>query len=112
MRYLVFFRVYLTKLGFWLGCSLFFFGTVGAQISISVPGTNINIGQQATNEVNNSSGVIASDAQIEGVTIINQKVFIDGEEVPRNVTVFASKKSKITYIIKRDKSGNVSVSEK
>ncbi len=112
MRNSVFFRLHLTKTEIWLVGLLLIAGVASAQISISVPGTNIQIGQQTMNEANNSSGVLAPDAEIEGVTIINQKVFIDGNEVPKNVTVFTSKKTKKTYVIQRDKNNNVSVSEK
>lgn len=47
----------------------------------------------------NVSGYIDSDADIEGVTIINDKVFIDGQEVQRGRTIFVSKKTKKRYMI-------------
>ena len=62
--------------------------------------------------MNINTGQIGSDVQIEGVTIINDDVFIDGEKVPRGKTVYTSKKSKKTYLIQWGKNGNISVSEK
>jgi hypothetical protein len=54
---------------------------------------------------------ISEDADIEGVSIINGKVFIDGAPVPRGASRVTSKKTGKTYRVKTDKSGNVSVEE-
>lgn len=54
---------------------------------------------------------ISEDAQIEGVTVINGKVFIDGVAVKPGVTRVTSPKTHKTYQIKTDKGGNVSVEE-
>lgn len=62
--------------------------------------------------MNINTGQIGSDVQIEGVTIINDDVFIDGEKVPHGKTVYTSRKSKKTYLIQWGKNGNISVSEK
>jgi hypothetical protein len=54
---------------------------------------------------------IAEDAEIEGVTVINGKVFIDGVPVRPGVSRVTSKKTRKNYLIKTDKNGNVSVDE-
>jgi hypothetical protein len=54
---------------------------------------------------------ISEDADIEGISIINGKVFIDGVAVPRGATRVTSKKTGKVYRVKTDKSGNVSVEE-
>jgi len=54
---------------------------------------------------------IADDAQIEGVTVINGKVSIDGVPVKPGVSRVTSAKTRKTYLIKTDKGGNVSVEE-
>lgn len=74
-------------------------------------GLTINIGVGGANEVRNESGVIAEDAEIEGITIINGEVSIDGVKVPRGIGKFRSPKSGKTYLIKWGKGDNVSVSE-
>lgn len=69
---------------------------------------SINIGG---NEVSNESGVIEEGAEIEGITIINGEVSIDGVKVPRGVKKYRSPKSGKTYRIEWGKGDNVSVSE-
>ncbi|MBK7002654.1 MAG: hypothetical protein IPH35_22675 [Rhodoferax sp.] len=59
----------------------------------------------------NQTGVIDSNAEIEGVTIINDSVYIDGERVPNNVTRFKGRKSGLTYSIKWGRNGNISVTQ-
>ncbi len=71
----------------------------------------INIGVGGANEVRNESGVIMEGAEIEGITIINGEVSIDGNKVPRGAGKFRSPKSGKTYLIKWGKGDNVSVSE-
>ncbi len=64
-----------------------------------------------TNEVSNEAGVIDEDAQIEGVTIINGHVSIDGVKVSRGVRKFHSEKTGRNYRIDWGKGDNVSVTE-
>ncbi|MEI7614159.1 MAG: hypothetical protein WCK63_14765 [Betaproteobacteria bacterium] len=102
-----------------------FAGSLSAQISVSTPGQNVQIGKDGSvnahsdNAPNSSSrknnasvtiGGIADDANIEGVTIINDRVSIDGKDIPPNVTRYKSPKSGKVYLIER-KGGSVSVSE-
>jgi hypothetical protein len=69
---------------------------------------NISNGNVSTNE----SGTISSDAQIEGITIINDVLYIDGVKIPKDQREYYSKKTKKTYVIKRSQGGNISVTEK
>lgn len=59
----------------------------------------------------NQTGIIDSSAEIEGVTIINDSVYIDGERVPSHVTRFKGRKSGLVYSIKWGKNGNISVTQ-
>ena len=116
-------RLALSLLAF-IGC-FFFAGTVLAQISVSTLGQDVKIGKDGSvkahtagsvsasgrgNEASVSVGEIAGDANIEGITIINDRVSIDGKDVPPNVTRYKSPKSGKVYLIQR-KGGSVSVSE-
>lgn len=55
---------------------------------------------------------IGSDVQIEGVAVINGKVFIDGVKVPKGTTSYRSKKTGKSYQIRWGNNGNVEVTEK
>lgn len=81
-----------------------------AQVAVDVSGSGVKIKNGAA--VGASLGVIGPDVQIEGVTVINGAVFIDGEPVPKGKTSFTGKKSGKSYQIEWGKDGNVSVSEK
>lgn len=96
------------------GLAFFIAGSVyakGQSIEIVTDGVRITKGESGVNTVENSSGKIDQQAEIEGITVINEDVWIDGERVPRTKTHYKSKKSGKTYIIKRG-GGNVSVLEK
>ena len=91
-----------------------------AQVNVSVPGINVNVGggdggvsvsMGGKNKAGNTAGHIDSDADIEGVTIINGEVSIDGEKVPRGKTKHTGRKSGTKYVIKWGKDGNVAVSQ-
>ncbi len=64
-----------------------------------------------TNEAKNEVGVIDEDAEIEGITIINGNVSIDGVKVAHGVRMFRSTKTGRSYRIDWGKGGNVSVIE-
>jgi hypothetical protein len=96
-----------------------------AQISVTTPGQDVKIGKDGSVNArsdsasatsgrgNNASvtvGGIADDANIEGITVINGRVSIDGKDVPPNVTRYKSPKTGKVYLIQR-KGGSVSVSE-
>lgn len=83
-----------------------------AGVSVNVPGAQVQVQGSSVNIANNESGTIDPGAQIEGVTIINGQVFIDGEKVPNKTGTYTSRKTKKTYKVVRDPQGNVSVSEK
>lgn len=104
---------------------LFFSGAITAQVSVSIPGQDVQIGKDGSlsarsdsatpasgsrNEARVTVGGIADDANIEGITIINDRVSIDGKDVPPNLTRYKSPKTGKVYLIQR-KGGSVSVSE-
>lgn len=99
---------------FWVlvSLSLFFMGVAMAEVSINTPGYGVRIQSDTGTEISTHSERIGPDVQIDGVTIINDEVFIDGEKIPKGKTVYTSKRSKKTYLIQWGKNGNVSVSEK
>ncbi len=90
----------------------------GAQVSIDLPGVSVKTGPGSTvsgsgNTVANEKGVIAPDADIEGVVIINGNLSIDGVKIARGVTEYVSKKTKKVYSIRWGKKGEgVTVTEK
>jgi hypothetical protein len=81
---------------------------VGGNGSVSIKGTGAQVSIGSDNQVGSSVGSIAPDANIEGVTIINGKLWIDGYEVPPSVKTYKSPKTGKTYKIDR-KGKNVSV---
>jgi hypothetical protein len=72
-----------------------------------VSGVTVYSGGQGGNASVNMGG-IGSGASVEGVAVINGKVFIDGEAVPDTVSHFTSKRGQ-TYRIERDRGGGVRV---
>lgn len=70
------------------------------------PGSQVSVGPG--NQAKSSIGEIAPGANIEGVTIINGKLWIDGKEVPPGVKRYKSPKTGTTYKIERS-GKNVSV---
>lgn len=92
--------------------SSFFAGLSTAQVSVNVPGYSVQVDNASGKAAVNESGVIGSDVEIEGITIINDKLFIDGVEVRRGTKVYTSPKSKKSYKIQWGKGGNISVAEK
>ncbi len=92
---------------------IFFIGTSAiADVSVNLSGYGVRIKTDDVAVTAKSSGTIDPDVQIEGVTIINDNVFVDGEKVPNGRSVFTSKKTKKIYIIQSDINGNISVKEK
>jgi hypothetical protein len=93
-----------------------------AQVNVNIPGVNVKVGDGGKNggvavsiggknSVGNTSGSIDEDADMEGVTIINDSLSIDGEKVPKGKTRHTGKKSGIKYVIKWSKNGNIAVSQ-
>lgn len=98
----------------WVGLLLMCSSVAGAQVSVDVSGYGVKVqtGKGGGNSVRVQSEHVDSDVEMEGVAVINDEVFIDGEKVPRNKTSYKSKRSGKTYLIRRSEGGNVSVSEK
>lgn len=69
-------------------------------------GSQVSVGQGGS--ARSSVGEIAPGANIEGVTIINGKLWIDGKEIPPGVKSYKSPKTGKLYRIERQ-GGNVSV---
>lgn len=65
-----------------------------------------------SNVVENSAGTIDSSVQVQGISVINGEVFVDGEKVPKGQKLYKSPKSGLVYEIKWGNNGNVSVRQK
>jgi hypothetical protein len=107
-------------------------GTAMAQIRVDTGGTSVVIGggnvDVRTNEagsvttrgnsttaiatggntVRNTVGGIGSNVDVQGVTVINGRVYIDNKEIPPDVTRYKSPRTGEVYNIKR-KGGSVEV---
>lgn len=70
-------------------------------------GMKIQIGNN--NDVGVDNGVISNDAEIEGITIINGKLWIDGQAVRHGTTRHVSPKSGKRYRIQWGADGNIAV---
>jgi hypothetical protein len=82
-----------------------------AQVKVDVSAGGVTVqagtGSVAVNEV----GTLGPDVQMDGVAVINGRVYIDGAQVPKGKTTFKSPKSGKTYRIQWGKDGNVAVQE-
>lgn len=101
-----------------VGLGLLFSTGVFAQININIPGVNVKTGKDGVNvsigsgnDTGNSAGSIDADADIEGVSVINDDVWIDGEKIPKGKNRHTGKKSGIKYKINWGKNGNIAVSQ-
>lgn len=97
-------------------------GSAGAQISVRTPDREVKVGTGSVNaraegvtaiatdggKASVTVGGIAGDADIQGITVINGRVSIDGKDVPANVTRYKSPRTGTVYLIQR-KNGAVSV---
>lgn len=95
-------------------------GSIAADVAVDVPGAGMKLkkgnGSVAVSvgpgsSASNSSGSIDSNVQMEGVAVINDDVFIDGEKVPRGKTRYTSKKTGKSHRIEWGKNGNISVEQ-
>lgn len=93
-------------------------GLALGQVTVDVPGASVKVGKGKAavsvgpgSTASNSSGSIEADVEMEGVAVINDDVFIDGEKVPRGKTRYTSKKTGKSYRIQWGKNGNVSVEQ-
>lgn len=88
-------------------------GMASAQIAVDVSAYGVKVQTGGGSNAGNAQvGNLGPDVEMEGVAVINGEVFIDGEKVPKGKTSYTSRKSGKTYLIRRSKDGNVSVSEK
>ena len=90
-------------------------GLAVAQVKVNTSDYGVQVQQSGGVVVNSAgveSGTIGPDVQVDGITIINGNLFIDGEKVPHGKTSYTSKMSKKNYRIQWGKNGNISVSEK
>jgi hypothetical protein len=60
------------------------------------------------NTVRNTVGGMGSNVDVQGVTVINGRVYIDNKEIPPDVTRYKSPRTGEVYVIKR-KGGSVEV---
>jgi hypothetical protein len=72
----------------------------------TMPGGDVSVG--TGNQARSTTGQIEPGANIEGVTIINGKLWIDGKEIPPGVKRYKSPKTGTVYKIERN-GKNVSV---
>ncbi len=93
-------------------------GFAAAQVAVDVPGVSVKVGKGnaavsvgPNSTASNSSGSVDADVEMEGVAVINDDVFIDGEKIPHGKTRYTSKKTGKSYRIKWGKNGNVSVEQ-
>lgn len=115
------------RIGTWLGVvacmSAFAASGSWAQVSVKTPGQDVKVGKRGdvnvqadgvtaiATEGNTASvtvGGIDANADIQGVTVINGKVWIDGKEIPPNITRYVAPRDRTVYLIKRN-NGAVSV---
>lgn len=94
----------------------------GADVTVKTPGHDVRVGSGSVNvraegvtaiategsEASVTIGGIAGDADVQGVTVINGRVSIDGKDIPANVTRYKSPKTGTVYLIQR-KNGSVNV---
>lgn len=88
---------------------------VAAQVAVDLSAYGIKVqtkGSSGSNVAASSAGTIDSSVEMEGIAVINDDVYIDGEKVPKGQRDYKSRKSGKTYEITRDKNGNVAVREK
>lgn len=95
-------------------------GIAFGQVAVDVPGASVKLKKGSGNTAisigpgstaSNSSGSIDAEVEMEGVAVINDDVFIDGEKIQRGKTRHTSKKTGKSYRIQWGKNGNVSVEQ-
>lgn len=86
-----------------------------AQVRVDTGAYGVKVDQSGGVLVNTTPGkpaTIGADVQMDGITIINGNLFIDGEKVPKGQRAYTSKKTKKSYKIEWGNDGNISVAEK
>lgn len=95
---------------------------LAAEVTVKTPGHDVRVGSggisvraEGINSIatdGNSASVtvggIDEDVDIQGVTVINGRVSIDGKEIPPGVTRYKSPRTGTVYLIQR-KNGAVNV---
>ncbi|OHC65394.1 MAG: hypothetical protein A2040_02700 [Rhodocyclales bacterium GWA2_65_19] len=94
-----------------------------AQVSVKTPGQVVQVGKGGDvrvraegvtaiategNKASVTVGGIDGDADIQGVTVINGRVSIDGKDIPAGVTRYKSPRTGTVYLIQR-RGGSVNV---
>lgn len=88
---------------------------VAAQVAVdlSAYGVKVQTGDSTNSNIAvNTAGSVDSSVEMEGIAVINDEVYIDGEKIPKNQRHYKSRKSGKSYEITRNKDGNVAVREK
>ncbi len=63
----------------------------GGGVSVATPG----------NRAGNTVGSLGTNVDVQGVSVVNGRVYIDNKEIPPNVTRYKSPRTGEVYIIKR-----------
>jgi hypothetical protein len=69
--------------------------------SVSTKGSSTTAIATEGNTARNTVGGIGSNVDIQGVAVINGRVYIDNKEIPADVTRYKSPRTGEVYIIKR-----------
>ncbi|WIM04922.1 MAG: hypothetical protein OHM77_09445 [Candidatus Nitricoxidivorans perseverans] len=80
----------------------------GSDTNINVRAKDMTAIATEGNTVSNSVGGIGEGVDIQGVAVINGRVYIDNKEIPPKVTRYKSPRTGEVYIIRR-KGGSVEV---
>ncbi|MCK9283913.1 MAG: hypothetical protein M0P39_06480 [Rhodocyclaceae bacterium] len=84
-------------------------------VDISSAGVKVETGgtgKPAVSISGASGSTVEPDLEMEGVTVINGDVYIDGSKVPADRVRYKSPKTGKVYVIRHTPGGNVSVEEK
>ncbi len=69
--------------------------------TVSTHGSSTTAIATGGNTARNTVGGIGSNVDVQGVTVINGRVYIDNKEIPPDVTRYKSPRTGEVYIIKR-----------
>lgn len=87
------------------------FGLFSAAQSAQTGGSGMRIQIGNNNDARVDSGTISDDAEISGITIINDRLWINGREVARGTTRYTAHQTGKRYRIQWGKNGNIAVTE-
>ena len=97
----------------WFFCIFFVFSAtlVAAQVSVNISKSGVRVLSDSGSQVSEDLKGTDSDIQIEGVTTINERVYIDGDEIKPGTSRVTARKSKKKYLLTWGKNGNISIKE-